>query len=67
MKSSPVHINISNDNILQIQIIWTNTCTTRGPVGWARVAHLSFCFEETLFRTFLGASYQISIKLAKWF
>jgi len=25
MKSSPVHINISNDNILQIQIIWTNT------------------------------------------
>ena len=25
MKSSPVHVNINNDNILQIQIIWTNT------------------------------------------
>jgi hypothetical protein len=25
MKSSPIHINISNDNILQIQITWTNT------------------------------------------
>jgi hypothetical protein len=25
MKSSPVHINTSNDNILQIQIIWITT------------------------------------------
>ena len=25
---------------------------TRGSVGWACVAHLSFCFEETLYRTF---------------
>jgi len=25
---------------------------TRGSVGWACVAHLSFCFEETLCRTF---------------
>jgi len=24
---------------------------TRGSVGWACVAHLSFCFEETLYRT----------------
>jgi len=26
---------------------------TRGSVGWASVAHLSFCFEQTLYRTFL--------------
>ena len=25
---------------------------TRGSVGWACAAHLSFCFEETLYRTF---------------
>ena len=25
MKSSPVHINTSKDNILQIQIIWKTT------------------------------------------
>jgi len=25
---------------------------TRGSVGWACVAHLSFCFEQTLYRTF---------------
>jgi hypothetical protein len=25
---------------------------TRGSVGWACVAHFSFCFEETLYRTF---------------
>jgi hypothetical protein len=25
MKSSPVHINTNNDNILQIQIIWITT------------------------------------------
>jgi hypothetical protein len=25
---------------------------TRGSVGWACVAHLSFCFEETKYRTF---------------
>lgn len=25
MKSSPVHLNMSNDDILQILIIWTNT------------------------------------------
>ena len=25
---------------------------TRGAVGWACVAHLSFCFEETYYRTF---------------
>jgi hypothetical protein len=31
------------------------------------VAHLSFCFEETLYRTFHGASYQVSIHLAKQF
>ena len=28
------------------------------------VAHLSFCFEETLYRPFIGASYQISVHLA---
>jgi hypothetical protein len=27
---------------------------TRGFVGWACVAHLSFCFEETWYRTFQG-------------
>jgi hypothetical protein len=26
--------------------------STRGSVGWACVAHISFCFEETLYRTF---------------
>jgi len=25
---------------------------TRGSVGWVYVAHLSFCFEKTLYRTF---------------
>jgi hypothetical protein len=25
---------------------------TRGSVGWACVTHLSFCFEETYYRTF---------------
>jgi len=40
----------------------TGLITTRGSVGWACVAHLPFCFEETLYRTF-----QISINLAKWF
>jgi hypothetical protein len=25
---------------------------TRGSVGWSCVAHLSFCFEETWYRTF---------------
>ena len=36
---------------------------TRGSVGWACVAHLSFCFEETS----IGAFHQISIHLAKQF
>ena len=27
------------------------TSNTRGSVGWACVAHLSFCFEQTLYRT----------------
>jgi len=40
---------------------------TRGSVGLACVAHLSFCFEETLYRTFHGASYQISVHLATLF
>jgi hypothetical protein len=26
---------------------WTGPSLTRGSVGWACVAHLSFCFEET--------------------
>ena len=34
-------------------------------MGWACVAHLSFCFEETLYSTFHRyASYQISVHLA---
>jgi hypothetical protein len=40
---------------------------TRCSVGWACVAHLSFCFVETLYRTFQGASYQVSVHLAKRF
>ena len=40
---------------------------TRGSVGWACVSHLSFCFEETLYRTFHGASYQVLVRLAKQF
>jgi hypothetical protein len=40
---------------------------TRGSVGWACVAHLSFCFEETVYRTFHGASYQVLVHLAKQF
>jgi adenine C2-methylase RlmN of 23S rRNA A2503 and tRNA A37 len=41
---------------------------TRGSVGWACVAHLSFCCEEILHRTFhIGASYQISIHVATRF
>jgi hypothetical protein len=28
------------------------TMKTRGSVGWACVAHLLFCFEKTLYRTF---------------
>jgi hypothetical protein len=31
--------------------VWI-TRKTRAPVGWACVAHLSFCFEDTLCRTF---------------
>ena len=40
---------------------------TRGSVGWACVTHLSFCFEEILYRTFHAASYQLSVHLAKRF
>ena len=36
---------------------------TRGSVGWACFAHLSFCFEETS----IGASHQVSVHLAKQF
>jgi len=32
--------------------IWQHELQTRGSMGWACVAHLSFCFEETLCRTF---------------
>ena len=33
--------------------------------GLLSVAHLSFCFEESV--PSIGTSYQISINLAKWF
>jgi hypothetical protein len=46
---------------------WVKQKTTRGSAHWACVAHLSFCFEETLYRTFHGASYQVSVHLAKRF
>jgi hypothetical protein len=36
-------------------------------VGRACVAHFSFGFEETLHKTFHGASYQASAHLAKQF
>ena len=36
----------------------------KGSVGWACVAHLSFCFEETYY---IGASHQISVHLPKQF
>ena len=36
-------------------------------MGWACVAHLSFCFDETVYRTFHGASYQVLVHLAKRF
>jgi hypothetical protein len=48
---SPLYIHFKGEKSM-IQI-------TRGSVGWACAAHLSFCFEETLYRTFV--SYQISI------
>ena len=38
---------------------------TRGSVGWACVAHLSFFFEETLQNLPLVASHQVSVHLAK--
>ena len=37
---------------------------TRGSVSRACVAHISFCFKETLYRIFHGASYTISVHLA---
>ena len=42
---------------------------TRGTVGWACVAHLSFCFEKTLYRTFHRCFLpcQISVHLAARF
>ena len=40
---------------------------TGSSVGWVCVAHLSFCFEETLYRMFHGASYQVSVHLANGF
>jgi hypothetical protein len=38
---------------------------TRGSVGWACVAHLSFCFEETSIH--VDVSYQVSVHMAKRF
>ena len=44
-----------------------HTNQTRGSVSWVCVTYLSFCFEETLYRTFHGASYQISVHLTTQF
>ena len=52
---------------IKLVLLCPVTWETRGSVGWACVAHLSFCFEETLYRTFHGASYQISVHLATHF
>ena len=44
-----------------------NKLVTRGSVGWAYVAILSFCFEKTYTEPSIGASYQISVHLATRF
>ena len=38
---------------IKLVLLCPVTWETRGSVGWACVAHLSFCFEETLYRTFM--------------
>jgi hypothetical protein len=57
--------------LLQIFFIYSQTCfkwlplgqRTRGSVGWACVAHLSFCFEETYTEPpiHVGASHQVLV------
>ena len=47
--------------------VYINERLSAESVGWACVTHLSFCFEETLYRTFHRLYYLILVNLAKQF
>jgi hypothetical protein len=55
----------SEDITVTYILIMVLIIKTRGSVGGACVTHLSFCFEETYYRTFHRCFHQVSIHLAK--